>query len=175
MLIIFCGQDRSGKSTTMAALIEYLKSTYPAKKIHKYHFGASPNEKYARAVYSNQMIELTDQSRDDIIICDRFHGGEYVYSPIYRNYSGDFVFDYENKYLDFDNTYLIITTAAPEVLMSRDDGDSLSENHIVKIKDEQNRFKEFFNKTNIINKMIVYSDVDTTEQIIENIVGEFNL
>ena len=37
------------------------------------------------------------------LICDRAHLGECVYSPIYRDYSGDFVFEEEKNFIWQDN------------------------------------------------------------------------
>ena len=48
----------------------------------------------------DDMFKLMINSKDkDInLIFNRSHLGETVYSPLYRGYSGDYIFDIEKKY-----------------------------------------------------------------------------
>jgi thymidylate kinase len=89
------------------------------------------------------------------IIFDRWHIGEVVYSPMYRGYSGDYVYDLEEKILgDTAGIKLILLTE--DFKVSRhfvDDGQSLGPSY--KREEEQNRFIDAFHRSNIKNKQII--------------------
>lgn len=93
---------------------------------------------------------------DANIILDRAHLGECVYSPIYRGYSGDFVFSLEQHHGIHLQRDIRMILLAEDFTVSRhfqDDGQSFD---VSKRQEEQELFIEAFNKSNIIDKRIVY-------------------
>jgi thymidylate kinase len=108
------------------------------------------------------------------IICDRAHLGEYVYAPMYRKYSGDYVFNLEVEYgfAAISSVRLILLTEDFSVSNHFvDDGESFD---ISKRAQEQELFIEAFNKSNIKDKRIISVTDRTTgkfrskEQILED-------
>ena len=92
------------------------------------------------------------------VIFDRFHLGEYVYSPMYRGYDGSYVFDLEERCIDnlvltkeHDTVKLILLTTSDFSFVA-DDG--LSFNPANK-EAEQNMFIEAFNRSQFTNKRII--------------------
>lgn len=106
-------------------------------------------------------FRLIEQMWDDVfndtkIIFDRFHLGECVYSPMYRNYDGEYVFDLESECIDTLGTYesrvkLILLTSSNFDFIE-DDGLSFD---VSKRDTEQKLFIEAFNKSNFTNKIII--------------------
>lgn len=108
---------------------------------------------YQRESFLNSMLLANSNAR---IIFDRWHIGEVVYSPMYRGYSGDYVYQQElNSGLDKNpNVRLILliedfATAKHFV----DDGQSLGP--IEKREEEQSRFIAAFKRSNIKDKRMV--------------------
>lgn len=92
---------------------------------------------------------------DARLIFDRAHIGEVVYAPIYRNYSGSYVFDLERSHnaQDMRHVKLILLTENFEVSKHFvDDGESLD---VTKRKEEQQLFIDAFNQSIFPNKKIV--------------------
>lgn len=90
-------------------------------------------------------------------IYDRFHLGECVYSPLYRNHPGEYVFELEKEYVypkigaaQAHSRMILLTTSNFDIIM--DDG--LSFDPDAK-KEEQELFIDAFNKSIIENKIIV--------------------
>lgn len=73
-------------------------------------------------------MKKTDDT--NVIIFDRAHLGETVYSPLYRGYTGDFVFQFEKDFIEGEHpeTKLILFTDTVENVIARDKarGDGLS-------------------------------------------------
>ena len=100
------------------------------------------------------------------LICDRAHLGECVYSPIYRDYSGDFVFEEEKNFIWQDNLKrikLILFTDDAENVIKRDDGLSFSIDLDTK-KKEIELFDKAFEKS-ILNKKRIELKGRYAEQI----------
>ena len=116
----------------------------PASSLQVYH--------YQQESFRNSMIMARSGAR---IIFDRWHLGEAVYSPMYRMYSGDYVFDFErNHNMDIADVRLILLTEDFDV--SRhfvDDGQSLGT--VNDREEEQNRFIAAFNRSIIRDKRII--------------------
>jgi thymidylate kinase len=109
------------------------------------------------------------------IILNRSHIGEAVYSPIYRNYDGSFIFPLELKYcydnrlntdqtkniyspnLNWYNTKLIVFTENAQTLIDRDiargDNKSFSLN-IENRKKELDLFEKAYNKSFLCKQLI---------------------
>ena len=161
------GLDRLGKSTLIDGIrnelgyfevihfqkpqvlkaYELTKSEHPPvpKNMPLYHYQAES--------FRNSMLIAKSGAR---VIFDRWHLGEAVYAPLYRGYSGDFVFDQERQArLDLcENIKLILLTE--DFFKSThfvDDGKSLGA--AVNRPMEQHAFVNAFNKSIVKNKKII--------------------
>lgn len=107
---------------------------------------------YQRASFRNSMILATSGAR---IVFDRWHLGEYVYSPMYRGYDGSYVFEMEQRFnLDALDLRLILLTEDFSVARHFvDDGNSLGA--IENREEEQARFLEAFKLSIIRDKRII--------------------
>jgi thymidylate kinase len=107
---------------------------------------------YQHAGFMNSMILATSGAN---IIFDRWHLGESVYSPMYREYDGDYVFNLEKQFgLDEADVRLILLTEDFEISKHFvDDGESLGP--MEKREEEQKRFITAFGKSCIRDKRIV--------------------
>lgn len=101
MIYIFEGMDNCLKDT----LIQLFRSTLPPQtQILKYNSpprGISNVELWQKAHFED-MFELLKTSLNNSqrnLILNRAHLGEYVYSPIYWGYEGDWIFDLEKLFL----------------------------------------------------------------------------
>jgi hypothetical protein len=117
---------------------------------------------YSKQYYENMFSSFTKVQGS--FIMDRGHISEAVFSNMYRDYDGSYVFDLELKHnINDDNTFLIYLYDNPKSVMSREDGDSLSTTEAA-IQEEINKFKCAVDKSNIKNKLVVYIqdfDLDT--------------
>ena len=107
------------------------------------------------------------------LIFNRSHLGETVYSPLYRGYSGDYVFDIEKKFTKAlrEDLYLITLTNDPHTILKRDDGKSFYGNE-EEVKAELDGFKRAHRLSTIKNKLHV--NVGTMSAIeVSNIIIEF--
>jgi thymidylate kinase len=160
------GLDRLGKSTLIDGILNKkgyyevvhfskprVLSTYQVTKPE----GAVPEKSlplwhYQRASFRNSMLLATSKAR---LIFDRWHLGEAVYSPLYRGYSGDYVFDFERVY-DLDQAYHIqLILLVEDFEVSRhfvDDGESFDVNGRAR---EQELFIEAFQRSIIPNKRLI--------------------
>jgi len=158
--IIIEGTDNTGKDTQQNLIIEKLNDLV----FHKMHYSSLPfkndtekHTSYSKQMYTDMfrmMMELKD--KDVNIIFNRSHLGETVYSPLYRGYSGDYVFDIEKQFANAlrENLYLITLTNNPQIIMSRDDGKSFYGNE-EEIKAEVDGFNRAHRLSKIKNKLMV--------------------
>ena len=162
--IIIEGTDNVGKDTQQNLIIERM----PELVFHKLHYSSLPfrDDKQLHANYSKKMYDnmfklmmkskIGDQKGDEPInlIFNRSHLGETVYSPLYRGYSGDYVFDIEKKYTHAlrENLYLITLTNDPHTILKRDDGKSFYGNE-EEVKAEVDGFKRAHRLSSIKNKL----------------------
>lgn len=115
------------------------------------------------------MLKLANYAASEdsmALILDRSHVGEAVYSPLYRNYNGDFVFEEERTFLWQDNLKrikLILFTDDAENVIKRDDGLSFSIDLNTK-KKEIELFDKAFEKS-ILNKKRIELKGRNAEQI----------
>jgi thymidylate kinase len=173
-VIIVEGLDRTGKDTQITLLENYFKSKN--ETFLQLHFGKPmPLEKEEMIFTSKNMFKNTFEfmlkslKLQQNFILNRFHIGEAVYAPLYRNYSGNYVFSIEKKYCkkfieEWNNVYLITFTDTPEHFIEREDGNSFSKNKGMK-KKEIKRFVDSTQKSNIKNKIIINIDGKSIEQV----------
>ena len=175
--IILEGPENSGKSTQVKNLIENLSHL----QFHKLHYSSLPFkndtkkcQEYSLKLYSNMFKMLKELKTKDVnFILDRSHLGESVYSPLYRGYSGDYVFELESKYVDKlrDELYLITLVNDVDTLYDRNDGKSLYENK-EQLSAEINGFEIAHRKSNIKNKLLINTSNMNPIQI-RNIILDF--
>ena len=112
---------------------------------------------------------MSSVPENNVLIFNRAHLGETVYSPMYRNYNGDFVFDFEKDYVrrEHPETKLIVFTDTPEAVIERDKkrGDGLSFSlDIDKKIQELEAFESAYNMS-CLDKKLVHVSGRTPEQI----------
>lgn len=110
----------------------------------------------------NNSMKLARLNQGNLIF-DRWHLGEYVYAPMYRNYPGNYVFDLERENgLNAEDHIRLILLVEDFTISTHfvDDGDSLGGEE--KREAEQNLFIEAFHQSLIQDKRIIcVTDADT--------------
>jgi thymidylate kinase len=109
---------------------------------------------YQKASFRNMFTMLYEPYSK--IICDRAHLGECVYAPLYRGYSGDYVFDLEKQFTmdSNNNVQLILLTEDFDIAEHFiDDGASLGP--IARRREEQELFLNAFGKSQIKHKRTI--------------------
>lgn len=187
-LLLIEGPDRCGKNTLIKNLVTQ------AENVVVRHFGSAKGntdlekrnfqyqffkKEFALAALRSQ-FEMPDKERypRDIWIWNRAHLGEFVYGKMYREtHPEEWVMQMEPLFgMDLDpSVHLLLLTAPPEFLCKRDDGLSFT-NDVEKKKAEILAFRNAYDQSKIINKMIL----DVTdgkdylkEEIILQKVNEF--
>lgn len=178
MTIIIEGVDALGKSTQIQKIKEEFEKQ--GISVHILHYSnikafGNDNKKIREASYKQyrDMLKLANYAASEdsmALILDRSHIGEAVYSPLYRNYNGDFVFEEEKTFLWQDNLKrikLILFTDEVEAIIKRDkernDGQSFSLDPEMK-KKELDLFDKAFEKS-ILNKKRIELKGRDAEQI----------
>lgn len=178
MTIIIEGVDALGKSTQIQKIKEEFEKQ--GISVHILHYSnikafGNDNKKIREASYKQyrDMLKLANYAASEdsmALILDRSHIGEAVYSPLYRNYNGDFVFEEEKTFLWQDNLKrikLILFTDEVEAIIKRDkernDGQSFSLDPEMK-KKELDLFDKAFEKS-ILNKKRIELKGRYAEQI----------
>jgi len=169
--IIIEGGDRLGKST----LIEGIANHFNYDNVTIRHFGkppkvfpedVSPLEFQAKCFWKEaHFVEYTRQMENDIynyyeniVIWNRAHLGEYVYGQMFRGQDPEELKEYlqgfetRNLIDKSDETFLIMLTADPEFFLSKEDGQSFSQNLDDKTR-ELKLFDDIFEHSLIDNKL----------------------
>jgi thymidylate kinase len=159
------GLDRLGKSTLIQGILDKLGyyqvihfskpqklqayensawvSGVPAGQEQVYH--------YQHESFLNSMLLAVSGAR---IIFDRWHIGEAVYSPMYRGYSGDYVYDLERRLnIDYVPRLILLTEDFKTAKHFVDDGNSLGP--VEKREREQELFIAAFERSRICDKRII--------------------
>lgn len=161
------GLDRVGKSALIEGILNnegYHLVVHYSKPLKLDHYveiasedptGVTPAQMYQNDSFVT-LFELLTAELDTPFIFDRAHLGEHVYAPLYRGYSGEYVFDMEESFgvKDNDNTRLILLVE--DFSKSKhfvDDGQSLGTAD--KREAEQKLFVEAFNKSIFPDKKII--------------------
>ena len=190
MVLFIEGCDNVGKSTQIAKIKKYVEEKYriPVHLMHYTNFSKeiSPNEirNLSEKLYSQMFDIVNTHENECLIICDRSHIGEAVYSPIYRKYDGDYVFEIEKKFMkanaDFRGGRLLFIDN-PKELINRDDGKSFSIDYETK-KNEVERFLQAFDKSSLYKKFIDLKGRNAEEifeqevlSFVDNLVGDKQL
>lgn len=156
MLIILEGMDNIGKSTQARYLTEYFhKNGYLTLNLH-YHHMPTFTEDDSFYYYRWQATIMQDLINSKIVICDRFHLGEYVYGHLYRSYKNahDNFINIDNIVSVHHNAYLFLFEDSVQNVVDRDDNMSISNDFNMRMQ-EKMRFKDAFNLSNIKNKFVL--------------------
>lgn len=176
LYIIVEGPDNTGKDTQIALIIKNM----PEQVFHKVHYSSLPFKEEAKHVqHSTEMysglFRMIGALRPEgiSVIFNRSHLGESIYAPLYRGYSGDFVFDIEAKHRDLiqADLYLITLVNDPDRILSRDDGKSLYKTR-EDVQADIDGFVRAHRKSLIKNKLLL--DVGTmTPDEVSGIIMQF--
>lgn len=174
MTVIAEGIDNVGKGTQIQKIKEEFEKQ--GISVHILHYSnikafGNDNKKIKEASYKQyrDMLKLANYAASEdsmVLVLDRSHIGEAVYSPLYRNYNGDFVFEEEKTFIWQDNLKrikLILFTDDAENAIKRDDGLSFSTDLDTK-KKEIELFDKAFEKS-ILNKKRIELKGRDAEQI----------
>lgn len=173
MTVIFEGPDNVGKGTQIRKIQPLLTD----KPIHVLHYmnikgfdSMSDVRAYSEDMYRSMFhIANTFYFRDHFVM-DRAHIGEVVYSPMYRNYDGSYVYNIEREFMNFpkfwNTVHLITFVDKPENLIKRDDGLSFS-TQLDKKQAEIDAFIEATNNSNIKNKLILDIDGKNEDEVFD--------
>lgn len=132
---------------------QVLKFSNPPMNLHD-------PELYQRRHFKDMfnLLALSLANSDRNLILNRAHLGEYVYSPIYRGYKAEWIFDLEREYLS--NPYhsrstvlILLYDSSNEQLNLREDGHSLSLSEGGKLTAEREKFIEAFSQSLFLRKI----------------------
>lgn len=167
--VIFEGLDRCGKDTQ----IGLIQKSFSNETFHVFHYSKIPLEtpeesrEYSERMYRDMFeIMKENKGKNRNFIFNRSHIGESVYAPLYRRYLGDYIFDIESENIEDlnENLYLVVLVNNPKILISREDGDSLSKGE-EDIENEKQMFERAFYESKIKNKILIDCGVDSPVQI----------
>lgn len=175
--IIIEGTDNTGKDTQQNLIIEKVNNLV----FQKLHYSSLPfkGDKEKHISYSQKLYDdmfklmMASKDKDINIIFNRSHLGESVYSPLYREYSGDYIFDIEKKYVHSlrKELYLITLTNDPHTILKRDDGKSFYGNE-EEVKAEVDGFNRAHRLSKIKNKLKIHLGTMSAEEV-SNIIIDF--
>ena len=173
------GVDRVGKSSLIQNFQNKMVKIFegPYHVIHSQNFKSDgvtgeSLENHSHVYYSQQMDLWKTDPEECKFIFDRAHLGETVYSPLYRNYSGQYVWALERLHeLATDNVILILLTDSAENLLRREDGESLSGADLDKKRSEIEAFDKAFDDSLIRNKIrIDVGRYDNAEEVFGSVI-----
>lgn len=177
MKLMIEGLDRLGKDTLINGIqhklgyhqvLHFSKPELLEYYTNQYESG-DPAETKREALNAYQydsfasMFQFFSSPHNGYLIANRAHLGECVYAPLYRGYSGDYVFEIENLYLTrvrpetrrqaLAQTRLVLLTEDFDVSMELvDDGESFD---FTKRREEQELFIAAFERSKMPDKRIV--------------------
>ncbi|MGN6340501.1 MAG: hypothetical protein ACTHML_06040 [Ginsengibacter sp.] len=180
MVYIFEGMDNCLKDT----LIQLFRATLsPQTQLLKYNSppdGVSNVELWQKAHFEDMfdLIKTTLDNGSRNLILNRAHLGEYVYSPIYRGYEGNWIFDLEKSFLGNSDFYhsniklFVFYDSNNSNLHFREDGKSFSSHKDENLDKERDRFLKAFEKSMIPDKKLFDLSDYTTH--LKNESGQIN-
>lgn len=195
-IIILEGPDNTGKDTQQKLIIQKLYKK-EGLVFQTHHFSNCPFKTkkdhiaYSKKMYTDMFRIINEYCIKGIsAIFNRSHLGEAVYSPLYRNYDGDYVFKIEKKFRDsyfkkwndpeapsmsygekiFDQIYLIVFVGDKNVIFSRDDKLSFYKD-AEGVQKEREYFERAFEKSIIPHKILIDvtgKNIDEVNDIVMN-------
>lgn len=150
------GIDRLGKSSLVAGIQQvrgYHVVIHHSKplKLECYNFSSLEYQQHT----FRSMFSMLRDARYTPIICDRAHLGEAVYGPMYRQTSGDYVFDLEQAFemhMTYNTRLVLLTEDFDIAEHFVDDGESFD---ITKRRSEQQLFLNAFERSLMPDKRVV--------------------
>jgi thymidylate kinase len=157
------GIDAVGKDTQSDNIVNYLlkKSTWAGPL--QAHYGKSRNEEHGKLTYQSFIKIIGENYKDTNIVFNRSHLGEAVYSPMYRGYDGQFIFDYELQLIEQHPdirkyVYLFVFVDDVSAVIKRDtkrnDGKTFSLDPEKK-QQEIDLFKQAYENSNFTHKYLI--------------------
>lgn len=182
MVVIFDSVDAIGKDTQIEKLVqEAHKRGIITHILHYSNIKGLKDNNAVRDLSVKQYQSIFTFMKDvaipskDIFIYNRAHLSEYVYSPMYRNYDGYYVFALEKTILKDSlskDIYLFSFTDNPEKIIERDkergDGQSFSLD-LDKKKQELDMFKEAYNLSSIYRKNLINIENKSIDDVADEI------
>lgn len=182
-LIIVEGPDNSGKNTLLHNIID----DYNDVKIIHCHKPGSDVEDPFQAMkeiywkYTEEVVHDSNENYIDVVAFNRFHISEYVYGQIYRNGNPDLIKemiseldDYLIQNIGYENVFYIqLNCTYPKLLLNNEDGLSLSEGNIDKIRNELDKFNEIYEFSALNKIQICINDSEGNFRQRSEIVKEF--
>ena len=126
-------------------------------KLNVVHFDKPKNMEDGKQQYFNFLNNLKES-----VICDRFHDGEYIYAPLYRGYTADYLLEFEKELRKYP--YLFVNTVS-DIKIVIDRAMSRGED-FVKF-DDFNKVLQLFGDYLRMQNM-PYLKLDTSNSTIEN-------
>jgi len=152
MIINVSGCDGSGKTTLINNLISKFTS-----KVTTVHFSNPKDYNDAKNQYYTFLEQHPQNS--ELILCDRFHEGEWVYAPIYRNYIGDYLEDFEERIITKHNYLLVFLYADLKDIIYRT---GIRGEDFVKKEHFQQVLDNFFNNF-LMNQILPFISINTSK------------
>jgi hypothetical protein len=156
------GIDRVGKDHLIGRILDllgyYHVIHYEKPKQLSFYArtsGANALKAYQEDSFRTMFSILRDASAARVV-CNRAHLGEYVYAPMYRQYSGEYVFDLEREFAvdkQLATRLILLTEDFERSTHFLDDGQSLGGTD--QRKAEQELFLEAFALSIITDKRVV--------------------
>jgi len=143
------GGDGVGKSTLVNALSKKLNC-------ESIHFDKPKDMKDGKNQYFSFANNMNNDS-NKMIIADRLHEGEWVYAPLYRGYTADYMREFEREIIKKHNFLLVFVKAEMETILHRTrtrGEDFVKEEHFQTVQD---LFNDYMNE-----QALPYIEVDTT-------------
>ena len=173
LTIILEGCDRVGKSTLAAGLAEFFgKIPLTADTLIEQHSSYPPKElsreeqiEYQKISYDEQIKEINDSN--NVYLYDRFLLGEKIYGPKYRNYTPDYINEFEKRF-SLDMTFLFILTAEPQLVKSRYDGEFIKFEDIEWLLEQ---YEKEFITSNIRKKILLDTTLLTPQEVLDIVLA----
>jgi len=159
------GIDRVGKDTLIRGIQARLgyHQVFHYQKPLRLDFYAAVSEAEAPYRYQEASFRTMFQVLCGVpsakIICNRSHLGESIYAPLYRGYSGEYVFDLEHEFNVHRLSHVRIVLLVEDLTASRhfvDDGQSLGgADDADKRQNHQDLFRRALDTSSFRDKRIV--------------------
>lgn len=190
MIILLEGLDRCGKTTQCEKIVSAIANQYNGiTTVRKYSaFKKLKNcEEFSKLFYKDyfdKILEWKDRDeleydvntdggkykRDNVLILDRGHISESVYSGLYRNYDGYYVFgkDYELRLSERSDIYLLTFIDDADAVCAREDGNSAASDRESKLR-EIKAFVDATDKSCIRHKKVINIYSKTIDEVFTEI------
>ncbi|KPM48335.1 hypothetical protein [Jiulongibacter sediminis] len=161
MILFFEGMDNCLKDTTINSLRGILIQPTQVIKCSAPPKSAKNLEDFQKTFFADLFDLVYSQlTKGRNLFLNRAHLGEVVYSPIYRGYSGSWIYELEHQFLEKmsekerNEVFLILLFDSDVAsLITREDGKSFSQRKSDLLENEIQLFKEAFAKSKLEKKI----------------------